>query len=339
MTSTCMNIVQAINSALDVMLERDADVCVFGEDCGYFGGVFRATEGLQPKYGRQRVFDSPLAEGGIIATAIGMGINGLRPAPEIQFADYLYPAFDQITSELAKLRYRSGGEWSAPVTIRSPCGGGIRGGLYHSQSPEAYFTHTPGLTVVMPSNPYDAKGLLVSSIETDDPVLFFEPKRLYRGPFDGDPQSVPSWQGQTGSQVPEGHYRVPLSTAAVVRQGAAVTVVAWGTMVHVSRRAIDQSGIDAELIDLRTLVPMDLDTVTASVRKTGRCVVVHEAPRTSGFGAELAASVQEECFWHLEAPILRVTGWDTPFPNILEREYMPSPQRIAQALAQVTSGS
>lgn len=334
-----MNIVQAINSALDVMLERDAAVCVFGEDCGYFGGVFRATEGLQPKYGCQRVFDSPLAEGGIIATAIGMGINGLRPVPEIQFADYLYPAFDQITSELAKLRYRSGGEWSAPVTIRSPCGGGIRGGLYHSQSPEAYFTHTPGLTVVMPSNPYDAKGLLVSSIEADDPVLFFEPKRLYRGPFDGDAHSVPSWQGQTGSQVPEGHYRVPLSTAAVVRQGAAVTVVAWGTMVHVSRRAIDQSGIDAELIDLRTLVPMDLDTVTASVRKTGRCVVVHEAPRTSGFGAELAASVQEECFWHLEAPILRVTGWDTPFPNTLEREYMPSPQRIAQALAKVTNAS
>lgn len=332
-----MNIIQAINSALDVMLERDPNVCVFGEDCGYFGGVFRATEGLQPKYGRQRVFDTPLAEGGIIATAIGMGINGLRPVPEIQFADYLYPAFDQITSELAKLRYRSGGQWSAPVTIRSPCGGGIRGGLYHSQSPEAYFTHTPGLTVVVPSNPYDAKGLLISSIEADDPVLFFEPKRLYRGPFHGDPQAVPTWQGQAGCQVPPGHFRVPLGTAAVVRQGTAATVVTWGTMVHVSRRAIEQAGIDAELIDLRTLVPLDLETVATSVRKTGRCVVVHEAPRTSGFGAELAASVQEECFWHLEAPVLRVTGWDTPFPHSLEQEYMPSPQRIADTLLQVTA--
>lgn len=331
-----MNIVQAINSALDVMLQRDEDVCVFGEDCGYFGGVFRATEGLQQKHGKHRVFDTPLAEGGIIAAAIGMGINGLRPVPEIQFADYMYPAFDQITNELAKLRYRSGGQWFAPVTVRAPCGGGIRGGLYHSQSPEAYFTHTAGLTVVMPSNPRDAKGLLISSIETDDPVLFFEPKRLYRGPFDGDPNAVPSWQDRDGCDVPVGHYRTPLGKAAIVRQGTSVTVVSWGTMVHVCRRAIDQSGTDAELIDLRTLVPMDLEQVAASVRKTGRCVIVHEAPRTSGLGAEVAALVQEECFWHLEAPIVRVAGWDTPFPHTLEWQYLPSPTRIAHALERVT---
>ena len=183
-----MNLIQAMRSGLEVMLERDPAVCVFGEDVGYFGGVFRATQGLQQRFGSRRVFDTPLAEGGIIGVAIGMGINGLRPVPEIQFADYMYPAFDQITNELAKMRYRSGGEWTAPVTIRTPCGGGIRGGMYHSQSPEAYYTHTAGLCVVMPSNPHDAKGLLISSIESDDPVIFFEPKRLYRGPFDGEPE-------------------------------------------------------------------------------------------------------------------------------------------------------
>ncbi len=331
------NIIQAVRSALDVMLTRDESVCVFGEDVGYFGGVFRATEGLQKKYGSHRVFDTPLAEGGIVAAAIGMGLNGLRPVPEIQFADYIFPGFDQITNELAKLRFRSGGEWFAPVTIRAPSGGGIRGGMYHSQSPEAYFTHTAGLTVVMPSNPYDAKGLLIASIETDDPVLFFEPKRLYRGPFDGDFQHVPSWQGQPGANVPDGYYQVPLGKANVVREGRDVTVVAWGTMVHVAKSAAEEADADVELIDLRTLVPMDLETVAASVKKTGRCVVVHEAPRTSGFGAEVVALVQESCFWSLEAPILRVTGWDAPFPHAREMEYMPSRRRIAQALAEVTT--
>lgn len=330
-----MNIIQAVHSALDIMLERDPSVCVFGEDVGYFGGVFRATEGLQQKYGKQRVFDTPLAEGGVIATAIGMGIGGLRPVPEIQFADYIYPGFDQITNELAKLRYRSGGEWFSPVTIRAPSGGGIRGALYHSQSPEAYFTHTAGLCVVMPSNPHDAKGLLISSIESDDPVIFFEPKRLYRGPFDGDPHHVPTWEGQPGGDVPRGYFQTPLGRAVIAREGDAVTVVTWGAMVHVVRAAIEESGIDAELIDLRTLVPMDLETVAASVRKTGRCVVVHEAPRTTGFGAEVVALVQEECFWHLEAPIVRVTGWDTPFPHTLEWEYLPSRKRIAKALKRV----
>ena len=331
-----MNMIQAVRSGLDVMLERDDTVCVFGEDVGYFGGVFRATEGLQRKHGRHRVFDTPLAEGAIIGAAIGMGINGLRPVPEIQFADYIYPGFDQITNELAKLRYRSGGEWFAPLTLRAPCGGGIRGALYHSQSPEAYFTHTAGLIVVMPSNPVDAKGLLISSIESNDPVLFFEPKRLYRGPFDGDVHNVPRWQGHVGSDVPEGYYSTPLGKAVIVREGTAVTVVTWGTMVHVARAAIDLCGIEAELIDLRTLVPMDIETVTASVDKTGRCVVVHEAPRTSGFGAEVVALVQEECFWNLEAPVLRVTGWDSPYPHTFEWEYMPSRKRIAKALAKIT---
>jgi 2-oxoisovalerate dehydrogenase E1 component beta subunit len=327
-----MNMIQAIRSGLEMMLQRDPTVCVFGEDVGYFGGVFRATLGLQERFGTRRVFDTPLAEGGIIAAAIGMGLNGLRPVPEIQFADYMFPAFDQITNELAKLRYRSGGEWTAPVTIRAPSGGGIRGGLYHSQSPEAYFAHTAGLCVVMPSNPHDAKGLLISSIESDDPVIFLEPKRLYRGPFDGDPEHVPPWREQPAAQVPEEHYRTPLGQAAVVRGGEEVTVVTWGTMVHVARAAIESAAIDAELIDLRTLAPLDLPTIEASIKKTGRCVVVHEAPRTCGLGAEVVALLQEHCFWDLETPIGRVTGWDTPFPHAQESQYMPSRERITHAM-------
>jgi 2-oxoisovalerate dehydrogenase E1 component beta subunit len=327
-----MNMIQAIRSGLEVMLERDATVCVFGEDVGYFGGVFRATQGLQQRFGPQRVFDTPLAEGGIVAVAIGMGMNGLRPVPEIQFSDYMYPAFDQITNELAKLRYRSGGEWAAPLTLRAPSGGGIRGGLFHSQSPEAYFTHTPGLCIVMPSNPYDAKGLLISSIESDDPIIFFEPKRLYRGAFEGDPEHVPPWRDQPQAEVPAGYYRTPLAQAAVLRPGADVTVVTWGTMVHVAAAAIQETGVDAELIDVRTLVPLDLATIVASVEKTGRCIVVHEAPRTCGFGAEVVALVQQHCFYNLEAPILRVTGWDTPFPHAQEWQYLPSRERIASAV-------
>jgi 2-oxoisovalerate dehydrogenase E1 component beta subunit len=327
-----MNMIQAIRSALEVMLERDPNVCVFGEDVGYFGGVFRATQGLQQRFGPQRVFDTPLAEGGIIGMAIGMGLNGLRPVPEIQFSDYIYPAFDQITNELAKLRYRSGGEWTAPLTIRAPSGGGIRGGLFHSQSPEAYFTHTPGLCVVMPSNPRDAKGLLISSIESDDPVIFFEPKRLYRGPFHGDPEHVPPWRDQPEADVPEGHYSTPLGQAALAREGNDVTIITWGTMVHVASSAVEHSELDAELIDLRTLVPLDLAAIVASVEKTGRCIVVHEAPRTGGFGAEIAALVQQHCFWSLEAPVERVTGWDTPLPHAQEMQYMPSRDRIVRAM-------
>jgi len=328
-----MTMIQALRSAMDVMLERDPDVVVFGQDVGYFGGVFRCTEGLQSKYGTSRVFDAPISEGGIVGIAVGMGAYGLRPVAEIQFADYFYPASDQIVSEAARLRYRSVGDFTAPITVRMPCGGGIYGGQTHSQSPEALFTHVCGIRTVMPSNPYDAKGLLISAIECDDPVMFLEPKRLYNGPFDGhhDRPVVP-WTGHPLAEVPQGHYRVALDSAAVFRAGAAVTVLTYGTMVFVCEAAAKESGIDAEIIDLRSLWPMDLEAIVTSVKKTGRCVIVHEATRTSGLGAELAALVQEHCFYHLEAPIERVAGWDTPYPHALEWDYFPGPARVAAAL-------
>ena len=261
-----MNMVQALNSAMDVMLERDPDTVIFGEDVGYFGGVFRCTEGLQKKYGRTRVFDSPIAEGGIAGVAIGMGVYGLRPVIEVQFADYIYPAIDQLISTAARLRYRSGGEWWVPLTLRSPYGGGIFGGQTHSQSPEGIFTHVAGLKTVIPSNPYDAKGLLISAIEDDDPVVFFEPKRLYNGPFAGHhDQPLLPWSKRPESEVPAGHYNVPLGKAAIVRAGEDVTVLAYGTMVHVAEAAAAESGIDAEVIDLRTLLPVDIDTIVGSV--------------------------------------------------------------------------
>ncbi|MEQ9462867.1 MAG: alpha-ketoacid dehydrogenase subunit beta [Haliea sp.] len=332
---TAMSMVQAINSALDCTMGRDPNVLVMGQDVGYFGGVFRCTEGLYQKYGAQRALDTPIAEGGIVAAAIGMGVNGLRPVVEMQFADYIYPAIDQIISELARLRHRSGGEFWAPVVVRAPSGGGIRGGQTHSQSPEGIFTHVCGLKTVMPSNPYDAKGLLISAIEDDDPVIFFEPKRIYNGPFYGHNAGggrARTWAEHPAGEVPEGHYSIPLGKANVLRQGTEVTVLSYGTMVHVAEAAIEHSGVDAELIDLRTLLPLDIDTVAESVKKTGRCVVIHEATRTSGFGAELVAEVQEECFWHLKAPIERVTGWDTPYPHAFEWEYFPSHERISDAL-------
>ena len=337
---TTMTMVQAIRSAMDVMLGRDGDVVVFGEDVGYFGGVFRCTDGLQAKYGTPRVFDTPIAEGGIVGVAIGMGAYGLRPVAEIQFADYVYPGYDQIVSGAARLRYRSAGDFTAPITIRMPCGGGIFGGQTHSQSPEALFTHVCGLRTVMPSNPYDAKGLLIAAIECDDPVIFFEPKRLYNGPFDGhhDRPMVP-WSAHPLSDVPEGHYTVPLESAAVFRPGEAVTVLTYGTMVWVAEAAARETGIDAEIIDLRSLWPLDLDTIVGSVSRTGRCVIVHEATRTSGFGAELAALVQEHCFYHLEAPIERVTGWDTPYPHAQEWAYFPGPQRVGAALRRATEAA
>jgi 2-oxoisovalerate dehydrogenase E1 component beta subunit len=287
---TPMTMVQALRSAMDVMLERDPNVVIFGEDVGYFGGVFRCTDGLQAKYGKSRVFDSPLSESGIVGTAVGIAAYGLRPVVEIQFADYFYPAYDQIVSEAARLRYRSAGDFSAPLVIRMPCGGGIYGGQTHSQSPEALFTHVCGLRTVMPSNPYDAKGLLIAAIESDDPVIFLEPKRLYNGPFDGHhDRPLVSWTKHPLGEVPEGYYSVPLESAAVFRQGRDVTVLAYGTMVYVSEAAAQEIGVDAEIIDLRSLWPMDLHTVVDSVKKTGRCVIVHEATRTSGFGAELSA--------------------------------------------------
>jgi 2-oxoisovalerate dehydrogenase E1 component beta subunit len=331
-----MNMIQALHSAMDVMLERDPNVVLMGEDVGYFGGVFRVTEGLQRKYGEHRVLDTPIAEGGILGTAIGMGVNGLRPVAEIQFSDYIYPAFDQIVSELARLRYRSGGAFWSPVTVRTPCGGGIRGGQTHSQSPEGIFTHVCGVKVVMPSNPYDAKGLLIASIEDDDPVIFFEPKRLYNGPFDGTPDKAAiAWKGHRHAEVPEGHYTVPIGTAAIVRQGSALTIVTYGTMVFVCEAAVQQTGVDAEIIDVRSMIPLDEDTVCSSVSRTGRCVVVHEATGFSGFGAELSATIQERCFWDLEAPIGRVTGWDTPYPSAFEWDYFPGPARVSAAIKRV----
>jgi 2-oxoisovalerate dehydrogenase E1 component beta subunit len=333
---TAMSMVQALNSAMDTMLARDPNVVIFGEDVGYFGGVFRVTEGLQRKHGITRTFDTPITEGGILAAAVGMGVYGLRPVAEIQFADYIYPGLDQLISEAARLRYRSAGDFHAPITVRAPCGGGIFGGQTHSQSPESLFTHVCGLKTVMPSNPYDAKGLLISAIEDDDPVIFLEPKRLYHGPFDGHHEKpVTPWAQHPGGDVPDDYYNVPLGKAAVVRAGEAVTVLAYGTMVHVAQAAAQETGIDAEVIDLRTLLPLDIDTITASIEKTGRCVIVHEATKTSGFGAELAALVQEKCFFHLEAPIMRVTGWDTPYPHALEWKYFPGPTRVGAALRRV----
>ena len=328
--------VEAIRDAMDVCMKRDENVVVFGEDVGYFGGVFRCTQGLQQKYGSNRVFDTPINESGIVGAAVGMAAYGLRPCVEIQFADYMYPAYDQIVSEAARLRYRSNGQFIAPIVVRMPTGGGIFGGQTHSQSPEALFTHVSGLKTVVPSNPYDAKGLLISAIEDNDPVIFLEPKRLYNGPFDGHHERpVTPWARHPQGEVPDGHYTVPLGKAAIRREGSAVTVLAYGTMVYVAEAAAQETGIDAEIIDLRTLLPYDLETIVASVKKTGRCVVVHEATLTSGFGAELSTLVQENCFYHLEAPVVRVTGWDTPYPHAQEWDYFPGPARVGRALKAV----
>jgi len=328
-----MNMIQALNSAHKVMMERDPSTVVLGEDVGYFGGVFRVTEGLQREHGKQRCFDAPISENGIVAVAVGMAAYGLKPIAEIQFADYIYPGFDQIVSEAARMRYRSAGEWSLPMVIRSPYGGGIFGGQTHSQSPEALFAHIAGIKTVIPSNPYDAKGLLIAAIEDPDPVVFFEPKRIYNGPFDGYyERPVTPWAKHPAAEVPDGHYTVPLGKAAVAREGQEVTILAYGTMVHVAIATAEANGIDAEVIDLRSIVPVDIEAIETSVRKTGRCVVLHEATRTAGFGAELAALVQERCFYHLEAPVARVTGWDTPYPHSMEWAYFPGPVRLGLAL-------
>lgn len=315
-----MNLVQAVNDALRTEMAADPDVVVLGEDVGKVGGVFRVTQGLYDEFGEDRVIDTPLSEGGIIGTAIGMALYGLKPVPEIQFSDFIFPAFDQIVSEAAKFRYRSGGEYTVPMVIRTPVGGGIRGGHYHSQSPESLFIHTAGLKVVCPSNPYDAKGLLISAIRDPDPVLFFEPKRVYRA---------------VKMEVPEGEYTLPIGKAKVVREGEDVTVIAWGAMLFealASAEEVAGEGVSAEVIDLRTLWPIDIDTIVESVKKTGRVVIVHEAPKACGFGAEILSLISEKCFLHLEAPPLRVTGWDTPFPYTLEMEYLPLQHRITPAL-------
>ncbi len=320
-----MNVIQAVNDALRTEMRRDPNVVVLGEDVGKFGGVFRATAGLHDEFGADRVIDTPLAEGGIVGTAVGMALYGLRPVPEIQFADFIFPAMDQIVNEVAKYRYRSGGQYACPMVIRSPYGGGIRGGHYHSQSPEVHFIHTPGLKVVVPSNPYDAKGLLIAAIRDPDPVLFFEPKRVYRA---------------AKGEVPEGEYEIPLGQAKVTREGRQVTVLAWGAMWHEADQAAREAaeaGIDCELLDLRSLQPLDVEAIERSVKKTGRAVIVHEAPRTCGFGAELSALIQERCFLTLEAPVTRVTGFDTPFPYTLEAEYLPRAPRILRAIREVVA--
>ena len=317
---TQMNLVQAINSGLRGALQEDDDVLVMGEDVGKLGGVFRVTQGLREEFGAERVLDTPLSETGILGAAIGMALNGLRPVSEIQFADFIYPGFDQLVSEAAKYRYRTAGEFHVPMVVRTPYGGGIRGGQYHSQSPEALFIHTPGLKVVCPSNPYDAKGLLLEAIHDEDPIIFFEPKRVYRA---------------VKMDVPDTSYTVPLGEAKVVRPGEQVTCVAWGAMLYEAFAAAQQvakQGVDVEVIDLRTLWPLDIETVVSSVEKTGRAVIVHEAPRTCGFGSELVALLTERAFLHLEAPPVRVAGWDTPFPLTHEREYLPLAHRIAPAL-------
>ena len=331
-----MNMIEAINSAMDIAMGSDPDVVIFGEDAGYFGGVFRATAGLQAKYGKTRAFDTPITECGIIAVAVGMAAYGLRPVPEIQFADYIYPGLDQLVSEAARIRYRSAAQWTMPITVRSPFGGGIFGGQTHSQSPESIFTHICGVKTVIPSTPYDAKGLLLAAIADNDPVIFFEPKRIYNGPFDGHyDRPVKPWATHPASEVPEGHYTIALGKAAVVRDGQDLTILTYGTMVHVALAAVEELGVDADVIDLRTLLPLDIEAIEASVKKTGRCLVIHEATRTSGFGAELAALVQERCFYHLEAPVERVTGFDTPYPHSLEWAYFPGPIRIGMAIEKV----
>jgi pyruvate dehydrogenase E1 component beta subunit len=320
-----MNIIQAVNDALRLEMRRDPDVVILGEDVGKFGGVFRASQGLQEEFGKERVIDTPLAESGVIGTALGMALYGLKPVPEIQFADFIFPAMDQILSEVAKYRYRSGGQYTCPMVIRTPYGGGIRGGHYHSQSPEAHFIHTAGLKVVVPSNPHDAKGLLTAAIRDPDPVLFFEPKRVYRA---------------AKGEVPEGEVLVPIGKAKVTREGRHVTLIAWGAMWHEADQAAREAatvGIEAEVLDLRSLQPLDVDAIVESVRKTGRAVVVHEAPKTCGFGAEIAALIQERCFLHLEAPVTRVTGFDTPFPYTLESEYLPRAPRILKAIRETVA--
>ena len=314
------NMIQALNDALDTWMGREETAVLLGEDVGAFGGVFRVTEGLQARYGAERVVDAPLAEAGIVGTAIGIALGGMKPIVEVQFADFVYPAFDQIVNELAKYRYRSGGQYAPKVVIRMPYGGGIRGGHYHSQSPEAYFVHTAGLRVVVPSGPYDAKGLLLAALDSPDPVIFLEPKRIYRS---------------LKEAVPRDWYTVPLEQAAVVREGRDATLVAYGAMLQEARQAAalaEGEGYDVEVIDLRTLLPYDIRTVLRSVEKTGRLVVVHEAPRTGGFAAELIAEVQERAFTRLQAPLVRLTGLDTPFPYALEEAYLPGAERVLDAL-------
>ncbi|MES2154795.1 MAG: alpha-ketoacid dehydrogenase subunit beta [bacterium] len=320
---TTMTLIQAVTHTLDQAMGRDENVCILGEDVGKNGGVFRATDGLWAKYGDARVLDTPLNESLIVGSAIGMAMYGLRPVPEIQFSDFIYPAFDQIVSEAAKIRYRSGGQYTVPMVIRTPYGGGIRGGHYHSQSGEAYFAHTPGLTVVIPSNPHDAKGLLHAAIASNDPVIFMEPKKIYRA-VKGD--------------VKEEYYTEPLGKARIIREGDDLTLVSYGAMLPLctaAAEAADKARISCEVIDLRTINPWDRKTVLDSVKKTGRAVIVNEAPLTGGFASEVSATIAEHAIEHLLAPVKRVTGYDVPFPYTLENLYMPNANKVMAAIEEV----
>ncbi len=320
-----LNLVQSVNEALRGEMRRDSNVVLMGEDIGKDGGVFRATAGLLDEFGPERVIDTPLAEDGIIGTAIGMSLYGLDPVVEIQFLDFIYPGFNQIVSELAKLRYRSAGAYPAHVVIRAPYGGGVRGGLYHSQCTEAFFTHIPGLYVATPSSPSDTMGLLRTAIRGEDPVVFLEPKRYYRS---------------VKEEVQEEDFTLPFGKAKVLREGTGVTVVTWGPMVHVCKAATElasQEGISVELIDMLTLMPFDIESVLASVRKTGRVVIAHEATKISGFGGEIAAQIAERAVDSLQAPVARAAGFDTPFPYALENTYLPSPERILRSIRKAAS--
>ena len=320
---TVLNLVQAVNHALRDEMKRNDKVVILGEDVGVNGGVFRATEGLLQEFGPNRVIDTPLAESGIIGVSIGMALYGLRPVPEIQFMDFIYPGFDQIESELSKFRYRSGGQFPTPVVIRTPYGGGIKGSIFHSQSTEAFFTHTPGLKVVIPATPYDAKGLLTSALRAPDPILFLEPKKIYR---------------TVRGEVPDDEYTVPIGKANVARDGKDAVIFAYGAMLHVALEAADlaaEKGINVEVVDLRTIIPFDIETIMSSVKRAGRVVILHEACKTCGFGAEIAAQIAERGILNLKAPIVRVAGFDIPFPYALEEEYMPNAGRVLHAVEQV----
>jgi pyruvate dehydrogenase E1 component beta subunit len=319
-----ITMVQAINEALWQAMAQDNKVVVMGQDVGVNGGVFRVTEGLQQQFGEARVLDMPLSETGIVGSAVGMAAYGLKPVVELQFADYMFPAFDQIVSEVAKLRYRSGGEMSCPMVIRSPYGGGIRGGGYHSQSPEAYFTQTPGLKVVIPSTPADAKGLLLAAIQGNDPVIFLEPKRIYR---------------TLKERVTLDATPLAIGEARLVQAGTDLSVFCYGSMVEICQKAADklqkEDGVSVEIIDLRTLTPVDETSIIQSVQKTGRAMIVYEAPKTCGYGAEIAALIAEKAIDSLQAPVKRVAGFDTPFPYTLESVYLPHPARVLRVMREL----
>lgn len=318
------NLVEAINSGLMVEMEREPSVVILGEDVGREGGVFRVTDGLQAKFGENRVFDTPLAESGIVGVSIGMAVKGLRPVAEIQFEGFLYLALNQLINHAARIRNRSRGRFTCPLVVRCPWGGGIHAPEHHSDSPEAIYAHAPGLKVVIPSSPYDAKGLIISAIRDPDPVLFFEPKRIYRA---------------IREEVPDGEYTVPIGEAKLVREGKDITVITWGAMVREVLRAADtadKNGIQVEVIDLRTVSPLDENTFLESVRKTGRAVIVHEAPPTAGFGAEIIARINEKALLSLQAPVLRVTGFDVVPPLLkLEHHYLPTPERVLAGIRKV----